>query len=84
MKQAFASASAHNRDVLDVSWIAPLGKHHQGVILFYAEDMEDLAKQAAEQSNGGIKLGKIRWKCVRMSLNVTAVGLRAWAVSAHV
>jgi hypothetical protein len=31
-------------------------------VLFYTNDMEDLAKRVAAQGGGNIELGKIRWK----------------------
>lgn len=31
-------------------------------VLFYTNDMEDLARKVAAEANGNIELGKIRWK----------------------
>jgi hypothetical protein len=33
-------------------------------ILFYAPETEELAKKIAQESDGTIRLGEIRWRCV--------------------
>ncbi len=45
-------------------------------VLFYTNDMEDLAKRVADQAGGNIELGRIRWRCALVELGARAAGRR--------